>query len=103
MFFVKSLCVFCIAVLIGVFICTAEKKTFYYYTDMEKQKIEITRGEYFTIRNSEKNMEGKDTLNLSKEDVYKYRNGVIYGVTSFAFLMALIFVFEVWKRKNNAA
>ena len=101
MFYVKILCVFFISVLIGFFVCVSEKKTFYYYTDMKSQKTEITRNEYFTIRNSEKNMEGKDTLNLSKEEVYQYKNGVIYGSTSFALLMALISVFELWKRKNS--
>jgi len=103
MFFIKSICVFCIAVLIGFFICIAEKKTFYYYTDMEKQKTEITKDEYFTIRNSEKNMEAKDALNLSKEEVYVYQNAVVYGLTSFFLFMALISAFELWKRKNSTS
>jgi hypothetical protein len=101
MFYIKSLCVFFIAVLIGFFICIAEKKTFYYYTYTDKQKTEITKIEYLLIKNGDKINEGRDAINLDKEEVYVYKNAVIYGFTSFFLLMALISVYEVWKRKNS--
>jgi|GEM_PF-3355767 len=103
MFYVKSLCVLFIAVLIGFFICIAEKKTFYYYTNAEKQKTEITKNEYVVIKNDEKINEGKDAFSVSKEETYSYKNATVYGLTSFLLLMALISVFELWKRKNSAA
>ena len=101
MFYVKSLCVLFIAVLIGFFICIAEKKTFYYYTNAGNQKIEITKNEYVAIKNGEKINEGKDAFNASKEETYSYKNAMMYGLTSFFFFMALISAFELWKRKNS--
>ncbi|HXU28386.1 MAG TPA: hypothetical protein VN698_14245 [Bacteroidia bacterium] len=103
MFFIKSLCIFFISVLIGFFICIADKKTFYYYTYSGNQKTEITKTEYLLIKTSEKISEGRNATNLDKEEVYAYKNAVIYGFTSFFLFMALISVFELWKRKNNTA
>ena len=102
MFFIKSLCVFFISVLLGFIICTAEKKTFYYYTNSAEQKTEITKNEYVAIKTGKKINEGKDAVNLSKEEIYVYQNAVIYSLTSFFLLMALISVFELWKRRNSA-
>jgi hypothetical protein len=103
MFLIKTLCVFCISVLIGFFICTAEKKTFYYYTNAEKQKTEIEKNEYLDIYSGKKINEGKDALNLSKENIYAYKNAVIYGLASFLLFMSLISLFEFFKRKNSTA
>jgi hypothetical protein len=103
MFYVKILCVFFISVLLGFFIFIAEKKTFYYYTYTDKQKTEITKMEYLAIKNGEKINEGRDANNVDKEEEYAYKNAIVYGLTSFLLLMALISVFELWKRKNSTA
>ena len=94
---------FFIAVLIGFLIRTVEKKTFYYYTDAEKQKTEITKNEYLAILSDKKINEGKDAVNLSKEETYVNKNAIMYGAGSFFLFMVLISLFELWKKKNRIA
>lgn len=93
---------FFICLLIGFCISAADKKTFYYYKNTDNQKTEITKAEYFNILNGEKITEGKDPINLNKEDTYDNKNAIMASTLLFILLMIFVSVFELRKRKNSA-